>query len=159
MSKSLRVQKKTNKKISHSSKRKNVGLVKKVVDYLLSDSYMYAPMVSAPKTTKSPSTGPLGYLKRAISAKNKPKKHVQIREEQPEKTSDLHVKDGVIYGVGKEGVDELQRSPLGRHETVKHMVHYSTRVSGSPDRGTVKELFSEFKKKPVFNEFLTRRSK
>ncbi|KAF5182029.1 hypothetical protein FRX31_028382 [Thalictrum thalictroides] len=156
-----------NKHIKIKNKNK-VGFVKKVVDYLFSDSYMYAPMVSSSSITpsdsmtstqvnKSPSKAGLsGYLKRATSRipTMKLAKKTELLREQPVEGSG---KDHTINGVVRSEINGASISPIGRKETVKRMVHYRTHILSSPEHGTDNIRFSTTKK-PVINDFVTTRS-
>lgn len=139
-----------------SKRREKVGFWKKVVDYLMSDTYMYAPLVSskpsasAAKTQISTSSGgSLGYLERAIAATTPTK-----NAETPRSLSE---KDNLTNRV-LAGEDGRNSSPIRRHEAVKHMVHFSTHILSNPDQGVDKKKGSRTKKQ-VLSDFVTTRSK
>lgn len=103
-------------------KQKNKKLLKKVEEYLKSDSYLYAPVVDP----SPPSTGPFRYFKRVTTE--------IIKAKTIENTNQLPEQAKVI-----EGLHVTHRNPAeetisgqkatGHSETLKHVVRHNCRSS------------------------------
>ncbi|KAI5348957.1 hypothetical protein L3X38_001844 [Prunus dulcis] len=110
----------------------NKRLLKKVGDYLKSDSYMYVPLLASPASasTSSPPKGSSKYLKKVVTMANSERKLFLKYNKSNERFTNVIAEDQASKGCLPEKVLSEQQSVVHK-ETVKHVVHHSCRSSMS----------------------------
>ncbi|PSS04314.1 ATP-dependent RNA helicase [Actinidia chinensis var. chinensis] len=120
------------------SEEKNKKLLKKVEDYLKSDSYMYAPLIGAPPphgfdaNTVSPHSEPVSHVKKitaAVSTRKITKKINQPTEQTVKEIREDQLSDSSLLK------STVVQQTLAHLETVKHIVHKSCRSLSVPGKG------------------------